>query len=70
MVAYQKMGLEISSKIILVGSFLCGSVVMSPTSIHEDVGSIPGLGQLVKDLCCRELWDRPQTLLGSHIVVV
>ena len=27
----------------------CGSVVMSPTSIYEDVGLIPGLVQWIKD---------------------
>ena len=31
------------------GSSHCGSAVMNPTSIHEDMDSIPGLVQWVKD---------------------
>ena len=30
--------------------FPCGSEIMNPTSIHKDMGSIPGLTQGVKDL--------------------
>ena len=35
---------------IVTGEFCCGSAVMNPTSIDEDVGTMPGLPQWVKDL--------------------
>ena len=31
------------------GSSHCGTVEMNPTSIHEDVGSMPGFVQCVRD---------------------
>ena len=56
-------------KNISLGSSRRGSVVNEPSSIHENVGSIPGLTQRVKDRCCCELWYRLQTWLGSCIAV-
>ena len=41
------------------GSSHCRSVVTNPTSIHEDVDSIPGLAQQVKDLVLLWLWHSP-----------
>ena len=37
-----------ASKYMTIGSSHCGSVIMNPSSVHEDVGS--GLSQWVKDL--------------------
>ena len=50
------------------GSSRRGSAVMSLTSVHEVVGSIPGLGGL-RIRRGRELWRRSQTWLGSHVAV-
>ena len=42
--------MEAAEKKKFFGSSHRGSVEMNLTSIHEDVGSIPGLAQWVKDL--------------------
>ena len=45
--------------------------VKNLTSIHEDVGSIPGLAQCgLRIWHCRELWCRSQMCLGSGVAVV
>jgi len=47
----------------------CGTVKMTPVSILEDAGSIPGLTQWVGDQCCHELLYRLQTQLRSCVAV-
>ena len=47
----------------------CGSVVTNLTGIRENVGSIPGLNQSVKDLALPRAWRRSQTRLKSHVAV-
>ena len=37
-------------KIIYLRSSCCGALVMNPTRIHEDMDSVPGSAQWVKDL--------------------
>ena len=49
-------------------SFHCGIAETNPTSIHEYMGSVPGLSHWVGDPGS-ELWCRWQTSLGYHVVV-
>ena len=41
--------LKLTTKLHKSGSSHCGSVVTNWTSVHEDVGLIPGLPQWIKD---------------------
>ena len=65
----EKMKLEPSLNLIqksMQRSSRHASVVMNPTSTHEDTGLIAGL----RIWHCWELWYRSQTWLGSHSIAV
>ena len=61
--------LKTENKIGKHSSSFCGAVETNLTSIHEEVGSILGLTQWVKDPTLCELWYRLQTRPRSHIAV-
>ena len=52
--------LEGRNKKLVERSSHCGSAELNLTSIHEDLGLIPGLTQWVKDPVLLCLWRRPQ----------
>ena len=49
--------------------FPCGSVVANLTSIHEDVGLIPGPLSGLRIWHCHDLWCRLQMQLRSGVAV-
>ena len=51
------------------GSFHHGPAVNEPASVHEEAGLIPGSLSGLRTWCCRELWGRLQTWLGSCAAV-
>ena len=57
------------SKKEVVGVPIMAQWLTNLTRNHEVAGSIPGLAHGLRIRCCRELWCRLQTWLGSGVAV-
>ena len=58
-----------TNKINIFRTCHCGLGVKNLTNIHDDVGSIPGLAQWVKDPALPQMWRTSQMPLGPGVAV-
>ena len=58
---------SLAKKILTLGVLIVAQQVKNPTSIHENVGSIPGLAQWIRIWHCHKPWHKSQMQLGSHV---
>ena len=58
-----------SKKKISIQNSCIGAAEANLTRNREVAGSIPGLAQWIKDLCCHELWCKSQLRSGVAVAV-